>query len=302
MPMTRSPSFVAWSLTAVFSLSFIAPNAHGQWDNPRKKRGFSPCFIRPDVDPPSVLGVGGLTRCGRPASVPAPAVLSPFGSRSFGWGTILPGGTFGNRFCGPRSLTVSAPAYCQEPVFYPSANLGQCTSGAFYQPREINLYAASSVLTSQPPSVFINNTNYVASTDYGIRTSGSGGGDRAVSEALTKFKQTKHAAVTKPRAPESIAPPTVRSEAEAREIEAILDRGDQQFRVGNYYGAREEYTRALVMAGEDPGVRIAYGMSETALGHYQEASRAFRQAAAVQPILDPESIDLSQAYARPSDF
>jgi tetratricopeptide (TPR) repeat protein len=98
-----------------------------------------------------------------------------------------------------------------------------------------------------------------------------------------------------------VAPPAL-SAGQARELADALDRGDEHFRRADYLAAREEYTRALVIAGEEPGVRIPFGLAEFALGRYADASRAMRQSVSRPPILDPSSIDLRQAYARPAEF
>ena len=299
--MRRSTFLVSGIFAGSLILS-LTPASRGQWDDWRKRRLIAPCFIRPDPQASSALGIGGLGRCGSVAPVPAPVpvVASPFGARSLGFGTMIPGGTFANRICGPRSVVVSAPYYCQD-VLYPSTNLGACTAGSFYQPRDVNVLTAQAPLVAQPSSVFINNTTYVSTPNYGTRTP-PGSGDHAISDALAAFKAQKQAARAASVNVASPPPPPNRSEDELRRIDVMLDRGDQQFKVGNYYAAREEYTRALVLAGEDSGVRIAFGMSEMALGHYADASRAFRQAVSTEPTLDPASIDISQAYARPADF
>jgi cytochrome c-type biogenesis protein CcmH/NrfG len=58
----------------------------------------------------------------------------------------------------------------------------------------------------------------------------------------------------------------------------------------------------LVIAGEEPGVRIPFGLTEFALGRFSDASRAMRAAASRRPVLDPDSIDLRQAYGKAGEF
>jgi len=60
--------------------------------------------------------------------------------------------------------------------------------------------------------------------------------------------------------------------------------------------------QALVLAEEDPGVRISFGLAQFALGRYTDASRCMQRAACGPPILDPASIDLRRAYGPAGGF
>lgn len=88
----------------------------------------------------------------------------------------------------------------------------------------------------------------------------------------------------------------------AREIGEALGRGDRAFESGDYDKARDEYVRAVVLAGEDAGVRIALGLAEYALGAYRDASIAVRRGVARSPALANSDFDLRAVYGNPADF
>ena len=85
----------------------------------------------------------------------------------------------------------------------------------------------------------------------------------------------------------------------ARRVGVALGRGDKAFETGRYAEARAEYVRALVLADEDAGVRIALGISEFALGRFEDASRAIREGVVRMPRLARSSLDLRGGYGRP---
>ncbi len=89
---------------------------------------------------------------------------------------------------------------------------------------------------------------------------------------------------------------------EAKDISRYLAKGDGEFEQRDYDAAREEYVRALVLAGEDAGVRIALGLSEYALGSFADASQAIRRGVAIAPGLAESGFELQQAYGSAADF
>ena len=85
-------------------------------------------------------------------------------------------------------------------------------------------------------------------------------------------------------------------------IVSALRRGDRAFEIGEYDQAREEYVRALVLAGDDASVRIALGLAEYALGAYADASQAVRRGVANAPGLAQSAFDLAQVYGRANEL
>ncbi|MEK6643256.1 MAG: hypothetical protein AABZ08_05050 [Planctomycetota bacterium] len=292
------------SVIATVVVILFADSSYAQFG--KKKNSAGSCLIRPDA-PRSPLGVsfGGNAGGVRPAT-PTFASPNPFiGTRILNFGSRLSGSGFGRSSCNPRP-TNCAPTFNNyyndsSPWNYPSNNLGHCNSGTFYTNRSLS-FSSGPVYTVQPQSVFIPSTlppPPPISTP-GWNTSGARlpGTDRAISVALDDFKRNRINAnePTPPQAPRPL------SDADMKELEGLLDKGDDHFSRGRYAEARDEYTRAIVVGGDDPGVRIPFGMSEFALGRFADASRAMRQAATAQPPFDPDTIDVRQAYERLGEF
>lgn len=291
-----------WIIVAgVILAGGLEQSAQAQFD--KRKRGFTPHFIRPNPPAQSQLGVRSAPNaCGIQSAGFSPRSATPFGGRSLGFGSLFGGSSFLNRSCNSRPVIISPPTFVNRPSFYSPSNLGHCSSSSFYGPREVHLNS-SSFFSPQPSSVFVTTNNYVSNVpNYQFQSSHNGGGDRAISEALYRFKQNKQTEAAQ-EIPQPVEPQrTTRTQSDLKDIETTLDKGDVLFRKGDYSSAREEYTRALVMAGEDPGVRIPFGLTEFALGRFDDAARAMKQAAAAQPPLDPSTIDLVQAYGNRADF
>lgn len=88
----------------------------------------------------------------------------------------------------------------------------------------------------------------------------------------------------------------------SRQVGMALGRGDEAFEAGKYDLAREEYIRALVLAGEDASVRIALGLAEYALGSFADAAQAVRRGVARAPGLAASEFDLRAVYGKAGDF
>ncbi len=94
-----------------------------------------------------------------------------------------------------------------------------------------------------------------------------------------------------------LAPPSALS----TEAAIALGRGDKAFEQGAYDEAREEYVRAIVLAGEDAPSRIALGLAEYAIGSFNDAARAIRRGAAISPELAESAFSLNAAYGIADD-
>lgn len=90
--------------------------------------------------------------------------------------------------------------------------------------------------------------------------------------------------------------------ATARQIGVALGRGDKAFESGKYDQARSDYARALALAGEDSGSRLALGLAEFALGSFDDAAREIRAGIGRSPSLAMSDFDLRAAYGRSHDF
>lgn len=289
-------------LCAFLAVVTVMPSeSFGQLD--KRKRSLGACQIR--LDPGLGLSCGfPSNNFGVSAAAPVFTINSGIGGgRTLGFGSLF-GGTVAPRLCAPRSpgYVAPAPVYCDRPSFwYPSSNLG--SGGTFYAAsRAVNVVPAPDLVppfAGQPTDFFVS-TPGADTRVYGFRSTPT---PRSVSARGSKPSSDAPASVLPTSATQTPAAPTkARPDGEMKEIEAALDRGDHRFRAGDYRTARDEYTRALVLAGEDPGVRIPFGLAEFALGRYSDASRAMRLAVSRPPVVDPSSIDLRQAYRKPADF
>lgn len=99
-----------------------------------------------------------------------------------------------------------------------------------------------------------------------------------------------------PDADQDASPPGPRESALSNEAAIAMGRGDKSFEQGNYDEAREEYVRAIVLAGEDAPTRIALGLAEYALGSFSDAARAIRRGVAISPELAESTFSLDAVY------
>ncbi len=124
---------------------------------------------------------------------------------------------------------------------------------------------------------------------------------RALSEFGERHGPNDAAGVSPPmpRVADLISPQLAET---ARQVGVALGRGDEAFEAGKYDLAREEYVRALVLAGEDASVRIALGLAEYALGSFADAAQAVRRGVARAPGLAASEFDLRAVYGVADDF
>jgi tetratricopeptide (TPR) repeat protein len=152
--------------------------------------------------------------------------------------------------------------------------------------------------TSVPPGITAAGTAYDRPNTEGLakRAWESWEADAIVARAANLKK------IDEAQAPSSFERGAAQGDTElewARRVGVALGRGDKAFETGRYAEARVEYVRALVVADEDAGVRIALGISEFALGRFEDASRAIREGVVRMPGLARSSLDLRDGYGRP---
>lgn len=291
---------------AAIAVVAITESSHAQFGKRRNQSMFNSCAIRPDALRSS-LGVG-FAGGGIGVRPNTPSFASPnsfVGTRVLSFGNRFGGNNLGRSFCNPRPAcfapTFNNYYYDSSPWDYPSNNLGHCNSGSFYNYRSLSVSSGPSY-SVQPLNAVVPSTLPLPppATATGWNSSGDRqpGTDRAISAALADYKRNRvdTAAPPPPQSAKAL------SDTEVKELETLLDKGDDHFGKGRYGDARDEYTRALVIGGNDPGVRIPFGMTEFALGRFADASRAMRQAAAGESPFDPDSIDVRQAYDKPGEF
>lgn len=80
-----------------------------------------------------------------------------------------------------------------------------------------------------------------------------------------------------------------------------IGRGDKAFEQGAYEQARAEYRQAIEAVGDEPGLRIALGLSDYALGSFGDAARAIRRGVARSPELAKSDFHLLDVYGRMTD-
>ncbi len=80
-----------------------------------------------------------------------------------------------------------------------------------------------------------------------------------------------------------------------------IGRGDKAFEQGAYEQARAEYRQAIDAVGDEPGLRIALGLSDYALGSFGDAARAIRRGVARSPELAKSDFHLLDVYGRMTD-
>lgn len=80
-----------------------------------------------------------------------------------------------------------------------------------------------------------------------------------------------------------------------------IGRGDTAFEHGEYERARDEYTQAIAVVSDAPGIRIALGLSDYALGEFEAAAHAIRRGVAQSPDLASSDFDLLDVYGQPED-
>ncbi|MCG8409408.1 MAG: hypothetical protein MI923_29740 [Phycisphaerales bacterium] len=122
--------------------------------------------------------------------------------------------------------------------------------------------------------------------------------DALQAQALERFGR-RHGSFTDGESPPAQANGAVKRD---RQVGIALGRGDKAFEDGDYDDAREEYVRAMVLAGDDARVRIALGLTEYALGSYVDASAAVRSGVSISPSLAQSSFAMKEIYGRPNDF
>lgn len=89
---------------------------------------------------------------------------------------------------------------------------------------------------------------------------------------------------------------------QARRVGVALGRGDKAFERGDYAEARGEYVRAVILSDSSAAARISLGISEFALGNFDDAAWAIREGVARAPHLGLASLDLREAYEHPEDL
>lgn len=80
-----------------------------------------------------------------------------------------------------------------------------------------------------------------------------------------------------------------------------IGRGDKAFEQGEYDQAREEYRHAIEVAGDAPGIRIALGLSDYALGSFEAAAKSIRRGVSHSPELAKSDFRLQEVYGRAGD-
>ncbi|MCB9854023.1 MAG: hypothetical protein H6819_13055 [Phycisphaerales bacterium] len=80
-----------------------------------------------------------------------------------------------------------------------------------------------------------------------------------------------------------------------------IGRGDKAFEQGEYEQARDEYRHAIDVAGDAAGIRIALGLSDYALGSFDEAAHAIRRGVSRSPELAKSDFRLLDVYGRADD-
>lgn len=135
------------------------------------------------------------------------------------------------------------------------------------------------------------------------------------SSATNKDTLTLNATTTQPRnvappktepvvakAPTNLTPQLTREDLNRATAAGIaIGRGDKAFEQGEYAQARDEYRQAIDVAGDAPGIRIAMGLSDFALGDFAGAAHAIRQGVAQSPELAVSDFRLQDVYGHPDD-
>jgi tetratricopeptide (TPR) repeat protein len=80
-----------------------------------------------------------------------------------------------------------------------------------------------------------------------------------------------------------------------------IGRGDKAFEQGDYAQARNEYLHAIESVGDEPGIRIALGLSDYALGSFSDSARAIKRGVSRSPELARSEFHLLDVYGRLTD-